>query len=121
MQSVWTCRGEAFGYLTGRNLRTFDGFHVGCLIDGELYSSDGSYLGELIRVRRLIFDLSKKGKRGKPFKPFAKKPPLLRFANFAAVKIPTGFKDFPSAFSFNRQIERKRVEDLLEGYINSAP
>jgi len=121
MQLVQTCSGENFGYITGRNLRTFSGYHVGCLVDGEFYGVDGSYLGEFSKTGRLIFDLSKKQKRRKPFKPHADKRPLVKCADLPSVKIPTGFNDFPSATSFNRRREQKRVENLLEGYVNSDP
>lgn len=121
MQSVWTCSGEDFGYLVGRNLRTFSGYHVGCLVDVEFYGVDGSYLGEFSKKGRLVFDLSKMKKRRKPFKPHSDKRPLVKRADIPSVKIPTGFKDFPSAIGFNHQIERKRAEGLLKGYIDSEP
>jgi hypothetical protein len=62
MKDFWTASGKPFGYLTGKNLRTLDGWHIGRLVGTEIFAPDGSYLGEVAQGHYLVIDLSKREK-----------------------------------------------------------
>jgi hypothetical protein len=115
-----TCSGQTFGYLLGRNLRTYNGYHVGCLVGGEIFGADGFYLGEITQDQYLITDLSKKQKRRKPFEPFGPGISLLKEADIAPLEVGPGFADFPPATHFIWQWQekhREQIEDLLRRYV----
>jgi hypothetical protein len=47
MDWMWTWGGECFGYQNGHSLFTYFGRKVGRFHNGEIYGSDGRYLGEI--------------------------------------------------------------------------
>ena len=115
MTDFWTASGKPFGYLTGKNLRTLDGCHIGRLVGTEIFAPDGSYLGEVAQGHYLVIDLSKRKKRVRPFRAVAPKPDLMEWAGIAPLTLAEGFEDFPSP----DQIRGEQIEDLLRGYVEA--
>ena len=96
MDWLWTWGGVSFGYFDGDDLVTHDGRHVGRKNDdGEIYSPQGRYLGEVRNDNRLITNKAKKGWVGFAFAPFGRRGAYARYANYAGYAMYAGFEDFP--------------------------
>jgi hypothetical protein len=102
MNCVWTWGGSFFGYLEGENLWTYDGKHIGKLRRGVIFGPNGRYLGELRDGNRLIIQTGAEQAPIPAYVPYTSRSPAGRYDNLAAIPLPEGCEDFPSAESFHR-------------------
>lgn len=88
--------GSWFGWVTGGDLYTKLGRHVGRLRRHEVFGQRGQYMGEL-RDGRLIVDISKIGKNWVGFSP---SQPMIgaptQVTTLERLSLPDGFDDFPT-------------------------
>lgn len=61
----------------------------------EVYSPDGSYLGELRNDNRLITRLSRKGHHKSPFHPRMSRVGRIPYVNYVGYVMYVGYEDFP--------------------------
>ncbi|MCK6264457.1 hypothetical protein KP803_14340 [Vibrio sp. ZSDE26] len=94
MEPVWTWGGKSFGYIDGEDLWTNEGKHVARFYKGDLYSPEGTYLGEVMDHERLIHCQEKKKLVGAPFKPYADQPAVKACSDFAGYAMFTGYEEF---------------------------
>ena len=95
---VWTWAGVSFGYLEGDALYTWDGRHVGFLVDGTLIFSvaDGRYLGELADTDRLITRVSRlRRQRGSRMQRMNRTARMRRMNRMGRM-MRMGCRDFPT-------------------------
>ena len=88
--------GTSFGYQDGDNLWTHNGHHVGKFYGDEIYSPDGSYLGEIRNGNRLITHQSKRSRRRGGFTPFANRVGYVNKLNYVGYVLYVGYEDFPT-------------------------
>lgn len=96
MNWIWTWSGICFGYFDGDDLIAHDGRHVGKKAeDGNIYSPQGRYLGEVMSDR-LLTNLAKKNWPGFAFAPYGPRGGSARYVNYAGYAMYAGFEDFPA-------------------------
>jgi hypothetical protein len=86
---VWTWGGNSFGFIDREALYTWDGRHVGFLVeDGMIFSpADGRYLGELGDADRLITRVSRLNRR---------RGPRMQRMNRMGRMMRMGYQEFPA-------------------------
>ena len=102
---IWSWGGASWGYRRGKALFTPDGHQVGRFRNGEVYGSDGRYLGEIRNRNRLITDLSKKTLTQAPFVP-RHSTSYNRYADSTGYAMCVGYENFPSAETFKIQVRK---------------
>jgi len=99
MEWFGTWGGECFGCRKDDRLFAHHGLQVGRFYGDEVYGSEGRYLGEIRSEKRLITNLSKKGRMRSGFGPVLGGS-YARYANYAGYAMYAGYEDFPSPDEF---------------------
>jgi hypothetical protein len=101
MDWYWTWGGECFGYRLHDWLFAYHGLQVGQFHGDEVYGTDGGYLGQVKREKRLITDLGKNHLTKLSFDPVMDAP-YEQYPNRVVFGAYAGFKDFPTPEDFRR-------------------
>jgi hypothetical protein len=94
-QNPWTWGGEFVGYREGDRLWTHLGECIGAFTGGEVFDTNGVYLGEIRGENRLIRKLSKVGRTGpRPGSPMSRVG-IVKSVNKVGKVMLVGYEDFP--------------------------
>ena len=93
--AMYTWEGNVAGKRRGDELWSYSGEHRGRFVDAEVFSADGSYMGEL-RTSRLLTVIAKKGARSiEPYDPPRPRRGSVPPVGVIGRVLPAGCEDFP--------------------------
>src|ERR1700741_5430875 len=100
MEWFWTWGGESFGFRYNNYLYTHYGKCVGRFHEDEIYTPNGSYLGEILSDDRLITRINKKGRTKSSFSPRMDRMARMQRMDRMGRMMRMGCEDFPSLRNF---------------------
>jgi hypothetical protein len=95
LDKLYNWAGRLTGFLDGGYFYNKAGINVGKLIENEMFSPEGTYLGEIAENGRLITKKSKKNRKKNSFSQKRPKSPINGFIGYGSLVMWAGYEEFP--------------------------